>query len=134
MKFANNKKVVKTMIKDNSQAFIKESNSNMLFDSKFQGTVAKWQSSSKSKSKKSFGALSQQQQQTTLPALQDCKNKTLVYRFPYFVIEKAGGEVLSPRLVHNFINAEKEEYYFVRNHYSTFHDFYHQQNSIKRTP
>ena len=41
MKFANNKKVVKTMIKGSSQAFIKESNSNMLFDSKFEGTMAK---------------------------------------------------------------------------------------------
>ena len=122
------------MIKDSSQAFIKESTSNLLFDSKFEGTVAKWQSSSKSKSKKFFGALSQQQQQRTSPALQDGKNKTFVYRFPYFVTEKAGGEVLSPRLVHNFINAEEEEYYFVRNHYSTFHNFYHQQNSIKRTP
>ena len=122
------------MIKDSSQAFIKESTSNLLFDSKFEGTVAKWQSSSKSKSKKFFRALSQQQQQRTSPALQDGKNKTLVYRFPYFVTEKTAGEVLSPRLVHNFINAEEEEYYFVRNHYSTFHNFYHQQNSIKRTP
>ena len=29
------------MIKDSSQAFIKESTSNLLFDSKFEGTVAK---------------------------------------------------------------------------------------------
>ena len=33
VKFANNKKVRKTILKDSSQAFIEESDSNMLFDS-----------------------------------------------------------------------------------------------------
>ena len=49
MAFVHNKKKVETIIKENSQAFIDESNLNMLYDPKFEIVVAK-SLSSKSKS------------------------------------------------------------------------------------
>ena len=54
VKFANNKKVRKTILKDSSRAFIEESDSNMFFDSQIEGTVAKLLSS-KSKSRNFLG-------------------------------------------------------------------------------
>ena len=54
MKFANNKKVRKTILKDSSRAFVEESDSNMFFDSQVEGTVAKLLSS-KSKSRNFLG-------------------------------------------------------------------------------
>ena len=70
MKFVNDKKNVEKIIKENSNVFIDESNSNMLFGLKFEEIVAK-SLSSKSKLKEFFGALSQQQQQSTSPAPKD---------------------------------------------------------------
>ena len=51
-----------------------ESNSNILFGPKFEETVAK-SLSSMSKSKKFFGALSQQQQQPTSPSPKEARKK-----------------------------------------------------------
>ena len=92
VKFANNKKVRKTILKDSSQAFTEESDSNMLFDSQIEGTVAKLLSS-KSKSRNFLGHWASNNNKTTSPALQDGKNKILVYRFLCFgnVIEKFSG-------------------------------------------
>ena len=61
MTFANDKKNIKTRIRENSEALIDESNSNMLFDPTFEETVAK-SLSWKSKLKKLLEVLSQQYQ------------------------------------------------------------------------
>ena len=58
MAFINDKKRVEVMMKENADAFIDESNANMLFGPKFEETVAK-SLTSKSKSKEFFGALNQ---------------------------------------------------------------------------
>lgn len=57
MVFVNKQKAIEAMIKQNFQAFLYKSKSNMLFCPKFEKTVTKFLSS-KSKPKEFFAALS----------------------------------------------------------------------------
>ena len=65
------------------QAFPNKSNSNMLFDPKFEESVSKWLSS-KSKPRELFELLNQQQQQLTSHAPKDARKQSRFPRLPLF--------------------------------------------------
>ena len=86
MAFVHNKKKVETIIKENSQAFIDESNLNMLYDPKFEIVVAK-SLSSKSKSLRHWDSNGNTQHHMHHKMLE---NKIFFQGSPSFEPEEAG--------------------------------------------